>query len=508
MCIRPTHAPDRPPGRAAAGGAEVTLRHMENRHHDLVVIGTGSGNSVITPRLDHLDIGLVEKGRFGGTCLNVGCIPTKMFVLPADRVVEAREAARLGVHVDGVRADWPAIRDRIFGRIDPISADGEAYREKADNVTVYREQARFTGPMTLDTGTGVTVTADRWVIAAGSRPRLLDIEGLDRVDPDRGVHTSDTVMRMESLPEGSSSWAVGSSRRSSRTSSTASAATSPGSTAANACSSNRTSRSPAPTPRSPGPARRPAAHHRHRGPARRPRLDPDDDVEGRAGAGSRPTRCSSRSGGRQHRPSRRRRRRVCPATRTAAWLSTPSSRRRSAGCSPSATSAASGSSSTWPTTRCGWSSTTCCSRTAPIESDHRFVPHAVFTHPQLAAFGKTEQELREARHALPSPYEQRVATSPTGGPWRTRPGSARSSSTPTPGAARRPPHGPHASTVIQPLVQAAHFGQRADDVAKGQYWIHPALAEVVENALLDDSSRGAASNSSRTAGMRRTRSSA
>jgi len=109
---------------------------MENRHHDLVVIGTGSGNSVITPRLDHLDIGLVEKGRFGGTCLNVGCIPTKMFVLPADRVVEAREAARLGVHVDGVRADWPAIRDRIFGRIDPISADGEAHREKADNVTV------------------------------------------------------------------------------------------------------------------------------------------------------------------------------------------------------------------------------------------------------------------------------------------------------------------------------------------------------------------------------------
>jgi len=67
---------------------------MEHRHHDLVVIGTGSGNSVIAPRLDHLDIGLVEKGRFGGTCLNVGCIPTKMFVLPADRVVDGMDAAR------------------------------------------------------------------------------------------------------------------------------------------------------------------------------------------------------------------------------------------------------------------------------------------------------------------------------------------------------------------------------------------------------------------------------
>jgi mycothione reductase len=44
--------------------------------------------------------------------------------------------------------------------------------------------------------------------------------------------------------------------------------------------------------------------------------------------------------------------------------------------------------------------------------------------------------------------------------------------------------GPHASSLIQPLTQAMSFGQRAADVARGQYWIHPALAEVVENALL------------------------
>ena len=44
--------------------------------------------------------------------------------------------------------------------------------------------------------------------------------------------------------------------------------------------------------------------------------------------------------------------------------------------------------------------------------------------------------------------------------------------------------GPEAATVIQPLIQAMSFGQRAHDVARGQYWIHPALSEVVENALL------------------------
>ena len=61
-------------------------------HHDLVIIGSGSGNSLLTPELDGLDVAIVEGGTFGGTCLNVGCIPTKMFVLPADRVVDAADA--------------------------------------------------------------------------------------------------------------------------------------------------------------------------------------------------------------------------------------------------------------------------------------------------------------------------------------------------------------------------------------------------------------------------------
>ena len=95
-------------------------------HHDLVIIGSGSGNSLLTPALEGLDVALVEKGTFGGTCLNVGCIPTKMFVLPADRVVEADDAHRLGVTFARRAVDWPAIRDRVFGRIDPISRGGEA----------------------------------------------------------------------------------------------------------------------------------------------------------------------------------------------------------------------------------------------------------------------------------------------------------------------------------------------------------------------------------------------
>lgn len=95
---------------------------------DLVIIGTGSGNSILDERFAGQRVAIVEKGTFGGTCLNVGCIPTKMFVHPADLAATPAKAARLGVDLslDGVR--WTEIRDRIFGRIDPIAAGGREYR--------------------------------------------------------------------------------------------------------------------------------------------------------------------------------------------------------------------------------------------------------------------------------------------------------------------------------------------------------------------------------------------
>ena len=92
------------------------------RHHDLIVIGSGSGNSFLDARFEHLDVALVEHGTFGGTCLNVGCIPTKMFVHPADLARAMRQAGHLGVDATVDKVRWTDIRDRVFGRIDPISA--------------------------------------------------------------------------------------------------------------------------------------------------------------------------------------------------------------------------------------------------------------------------------------------------------------------------------------------------------------------------------------------------
>ena len=167
------------------------------RHFDLCVIGTGSGNSIIDERFDHLDVAIVEMGTFGGTCLNVGCIPSKMLVYLADLAASTIQANRLGVELDLQGIRWRDIQERIFGRIDPQAANGRAYRQESHNVTVFDERARFVGPRELDAAAAETITADRIVIAAGSRPMVPDLPGLGSVR----FHTSDTVMRLLELPQ-------------------------------------------------------------------------------------------------------------------------------------------------------------------------------------------------------------------------------------------------------------------------------------------------------------------
>jgi mycothione reductase len=166
-------------------------------HFDLCIIGSGSANTIPGRRLAGQKIAMVEAGTFGGICLNVGCIPSKMFVYPADLARTLSRGARLGVDLEFHRARWPDIRDRIFGRIDAKSASGEKSRAEDPMITLFREPAHFVAPLTLDTGSQGAITADRFVIGAGSRAVIPDIEGLAEVR----YHTSDTVMRIDELPD-------------------------------------------------------------------------------------------------------------------------------------------------------------------------------------------------------------------------------------------------------------------------------------------------------------------
>jgi len=162
---------------------------------DLIIIGAGSGNSILTEDFDDWKVALVERDVFGGTCLNRGCIPSKMFIYPASIVETARTAGPLGVDAQINDVRWSDMVQRVFGRIDPIAAGGEEYRRSLDNITVFAEDARFVGHKQVQVGDAV-ITADTIVLAAGARPRIPDIPGLNDVP----FHTSASIMRVAELP--------------------------------------------------------------------------------------------------------------------------------------------------------------------------------------------------------------------------------------------------------------------------------------------------------------------
>ena len=179
----------------------MSIEHLERidgvAQYDLIVIGSGSGNTLIGPEWDDKKVALVDGGIFGGTCLNVGCIPTKMYVYPATIAQKTREVKHLGVdaHVDAVH--WSEIRDRIFAsRIDRISEGGRDWRAGLPNVDFYAQYARFVGSHTLELTDGTRLHGRQVVIAAGSRAVLPPVPGIDSSK----VYTNDNVMRLDELP--------------------------------------------------------------------------------------------------------------------------------------------------------------------------------------------------------------------------------------------------------------------------------------------------------------------
>jgi len=452
------------------------------RHFDLVIIGSGSGNSIPDERFADQQIAIVEKGVFGGTCLNVGCIPTKMFVHTADVASTPRGAAKFGVdeHLDGVR--WPDVRDRIFGRIDPISAGGLRWRAEGNpNTTVYQGTAKFVGPKTLDTGTGEVITADRFAIGAGSRPVVPDVVDLDTVD----YHTSDTIMRLDELPE--SMIILGSGFVAAEF---AHVFSSFGVKVTLIARSTMLLR-----------------HEDHEIAERFTEIAAEKwDVRLQ-----RKTVRAERTdtGLRLHLEGPDGAEVVEADTLLVAVGRTPNS---------DLLDLAQTGVTTHPDGRIvvdefqqtvvdgiyafGDISSehqlkhvanhegrvvqhNLLHPDAPKASDHRYVPSAVFSSPQIASVGLTEEQAVEQGVTYVK-GSQAYASIAYGWAMEDQTGFAKVLADPKTGKILGA-HiiGPQAPTVIQPLIQAMSFGLDARSMAKGQYWIHPAMPELVENALLN-----------------------
>jgi mycothione reductase len=460
-------------------------------HFDLIIVGTGSGNSVLDERFAGWRVAIVERGVFGGTCLNVGCIPTKMFVHTADLAATPAASAKLGVDAElrGVR--WTDVRDRIFGRIDPIAAGGLRYRKShPDNadVTVYEGTARFTGPRRLAV-TGVDevtdevideeITADRVVLANGGRPvELAELAGLP-------VHTSDTIMRLDELPRrlviiGGGFIAAEFAHVFSAFGVDVTVVTRSGALlrAEDEDVSRRFTELA----------------------ARRWDLRLDRkvrggsvvdgglrvDLDGQSGPESIETDVVLVAIGRK------------PNSDT---LNLPA-----AGIDVTPDGFVVVDEKQQTTADGVWALGDISSPyelkhvanhesrivqhnllhpESPIEADHRFVPHAVFSSPQVASVGLTEREARE-RGVRYVTSTQDYAGIAYGWAMEDTTGFAKLLADPSTGQLLGA-HiiGPQASTLIQPLIQAMSFGLDARRMASGQYWIHPAMPELIENALLN-----------------------
>jgi mycothione reductase len=171
---------------------------VTTENYDLIIVGTGSGNSVINDEMDKWRIAIVERWTFGGTCLNRGCIPSKIMVYAADVAESAASdnGPKYGVTTRFESANWPAIVHRTFARIDPVVESGRLYRYGLPNVTVYPGDARFVGERTLEVD-GQRISGDQVVIATGARSFIPPIHGIDEVP----FETSDTIMHIEHQPK-------------------------------------------------------------------------------------------------------------------------------------------------------------------------------------------------------------------------------------------------------------------------------------------------------------------
>ena len=165
-------------------------------HYDLIVIGTGAGQNVAAQAFSMgLKVAVIDKDPIGGTCLNRGCIPSKVWTTAADVIREAEDAAAIGVHMKLEKADYSLIRKRTW----EIVLDGREPMAKGvaatPNFDFYNEPGEFVGDMTIQVGKK-RITADKIVIASGAKPYIPPIQDIEAV----GYLTNRNIFDLEALP--------------------------------------------------------------------------------------------------------------------------------------------------------------------------------------------------------------------------------------------------------------------------------------------------------------------
>jgi mycothione reductase len=174
------------------------LYSIKLQEFDLIVIGTGSGLNIANVASQHgLRVAIIEKDRMGGTCLNNGCIPSKLLIHSADVAETIKRASLFGIKVDGYAIEFEKIVHRVNSITDSDSDGIKNAFEGVDNPKLFPKECKFIGPKTITiVGEDSIITAEKILIAAGARPRIPNIKGLEGT----GYLTSDEALRLKKQP--------------------------------------------------------------------------------------------------------------------------------------------------------------------------------------------------------------------------------------------------------------------------------------------------------------------
>lgn len=169
---------------------------MEKKVYDVIVIGSGSGLEISSEAASKgMKVAVIEKGAFGGTCLNRGCIPSKMLIHVADIAETIKKADSFGIKSKFQGTDWNKIQKRVWNLIDKDSKEIEKGNKEIKNIDVYNGTAKFIDKKTLEINNKI-ISAEKIFICAGARPIIPKIEGIDKAN----YYTSENIMRLKKQP--------------------------------------------------------------------------------------------------------------------------------------------------------------------------------------------------------------------------------------------------------------------------------------------------------------------
>jgi len=167
------------------------------KEFDLIVIGGGSGLTVSAAAVERgLKTAVIEEGPLGGTCLNRGCIPSKVLIHSADVAEIIDNSDTFGIKAKRTGVDFGKIVKRAFTTIDKDAASIEQGIKQTKEMTLFKGTAKFVGKNEIQVGKD-TLRGKYIIIAAGTRPTIPPIEGMKKVK----YYTSDNVMRIKKQPK-------------------------------------------------------------------------------------------------------------------------------------------------------------------------------------------------------------------------------------------------------------------------------------------------------------------